>query len=282
MGYDLSFTPDSAEVKVEIDGYWTVSDLQGLLTNLEQAYARLSAISLIGSAISQNEDSLQISKSERREVLQKLSRLESLSPGEDQDHLISSVIFECSRNVEVLRLKSLHYNSPGWITAIGSLGPLRTLVELIKDRREQETKRQQQAFEHEIRLKELEVQREKDANDKEVKLAEFEVEKKRIEADMRKTYAGHRHGAMNSDQKLREGHLEILCAAASSLSSSQEQLAKLLLILIDYSSDSISKYSQAIADENRVTAMYLLDSQPVAISSEENSSLNEGAKVASI
>jgi hypothetical protein len=71
-----------------------------------------------------------------------------------------------------LRLGSIHYGSPGWLTVIGSLNPLKTVADGITDnrkinagrdevRRSDEREREQQRRDHELQVARLQMEAEK-------------------------------------------------------------------------------------------------------------------------
>jgi hypothetical protein len=159
-----------AIMRIEIDGSWSVDDLIHLLTQLEQVYLAAAALESMAEPASIG-----------------ISVPPAGPHAQTADELLQAVA--AFRLGGGLRIRSMHYGSPGYIEVIGALNPLKTVKDGVTENRDinrkreetrlfDERERQRQSMEHE---QSMEQER---RSTEEMRLAhEREVAKLHLEAE---------------------------------------------------------------------------------------------------
>jgi hypothetical protein len=104
-------------LRVGIDGSWGVGEFASLLTDLNEAYVAAYKLDWLSEILAEaKQDRLLIAE----------GKLEELSVTDD------------------LRLRSVHYGSPGLMEVLGGLNPLRVIFDFVSQWRTENTSRQHQ------------------------------------------------------------------------------------------------------------------------------------------
>lgn len=166
-------------LRVDIHGSWSIADLIKLLGQIEDAYKAAAAVEALGD----------------RRLLGGFSSLREPKAysGLSADELLQTVTaFQLAGG---LRLGSVHYASPGWMTFIGAINPLKTVADLITANREinskrdetrrfDEREREQHAMQHEEAMAQESRATEQQRRQHELRIArlQMDAEQARFEA----------------------------------------------------------------------------------------------------
>jgi hypothetical protein len=157
-----------AILRVDIAGSWSLDGLIQLLTQLEQAYLAAAALESLSEPSLLGNSTLLGRPHERT-----------------ADELLQAV--RAFRLAGGLRVRSLHYTSPGFIEVIGALNPLKTVKDGITENRNinrkrdearllDERERQKQSMEHEQSMEEEHRRREEMQHTHEIEIAKLQLE----------------------------------------------------------------------------------------------------------
>jgi hypothetical protein len=153
-------------MRLQIDGAWSVRDFRDLLITTETVYNTLDSAILLGDFVraeSDKNDQIRNGEKSEREWYWTGIYWGSEEVGEIRrqieswETILSSVVPYAAR----LEVADIRLESPGWITVLGHLNPLKTIGDFISKWRAENTKRTKLKMDSNARREELALEREK-------------------------------------------------------------------------------------------------------------------------